>query len=321
MKAFQINEALIGILVGSACFYFFLTTHIGLFEKSLLAIVIIAGFYKAIVGYNYFKRFQWVKKNGAFAQGRLVKTKLIKNNVETIAGAPSRVYWDLTVEWTHPNGQKYLCNNHKTIFDEPFESGFFQDKNKITVQYNPLNPDESILVFDKIESEKLLQILSRKSLQNNQSIYLDRRVHIFAAGFFILGLGLIIYATASSKDLNSKIIALFVGGSFIGTAYLHRKNEKKKEALVNHILTYGQSVVGCITDCGFDQSSYRNTRTTYKIEAEWVHPITKKVFKARTIELLKNDPAKNIPADRKILIKYNPNNPEECVIVPDPRFV
>lgn len=301
-----------GILVAGVSAWLYTLSAYGKPLKIFAIVFGVLGVITAIQGARQLALFFWIKKNGQFAKGQLIDIKLIKNLDVTYLDT---VWWKLTVEWIHPNGKKYICTVHQDLTCDPFENGFINDKNNVHVKYNPQNPSESILVFDKH--------LPLVTYRTNGPIIVDSSIHLSDSGrqlgfiFPCIGALLLAFVIFSSKDFTTKIFAGVIGSVFICGGLYMLDAEKKMKLRIANILAYGNTITGKITFCGFDKSTFKNTATTWKIEAEWVHPVTKKIYRARTFRLLKNDPASKIPVDGFVQIKYLPQNPNECVIAPN----
>ena len=112
------------------------------------------------------------------------------------------------------------------------------------------------------------------------------------------------------------IFLLGFGAIFGLVGFFILRSMVKKEKLVNELSAHGQIVNAKVTFCGPDHSVSVNGRHPYKVEATWVHS-SGKVIIAKTQEELWHDPSQvgQINANGEVQVKFNPNEPEKCMIV------
>lgn len=113
-------------------------------------------------------------------------------------------------------------------------------------------------------------------------------------------------------------LSLF-GGIFGLVGFFILRSIFRKEKLVKNLNANGQIVTAKVTFCGPNQSVLVNGRHPYFVEATWVHS-SGKVIVAKTQEELWHDPSQvgQINAQGEVQVKFNPNEPENCMVVLGP---
>lgn len=113
------------------------------------------------------------------------------------------------------------------------------------------------------------------------------------------------------------LLIVVLGATFGLVGFFVLKTVIGRKQLFAWLKENGSTIQGNVFRSGPDVRLQLNGRHPWLVEASWVHPMTREVHIAKTLEELWYDPAGTgqIPADGLVQIKYDPQNPKRAMIV------